>query len=99
MTCDTVTGVRRAYFITVLLLLTACPSRAPSPPDARVATPVVAPDSGPANHVCYGPGGSAVEVDRGTNCASLGGSDTPPTEVRNAPAVRRDGGTLQPQLP
>ncbi len=91
--------MRRAYFIITSLLLTACPSRAPNHPDARAIAPVVAPDSGPATHICYGPGGSAVEVGRGTDCASLGGSETPPMEVPNAPVVRRDGGTPQPQLP
>lgn len=47
-------------------------------------------------HVCYGPGGSAVEVARAVACASLGGSDTAPMEVPRGPGVRRDGGALQP---
>ena len=91
--------MRRPYFLLSLplLLLTACPSRATnssSPPDARA--PVVIRDNGPATHICYGPGGSAVEVDPSTSCASLGGSETPPMEVPNAPVVRRDGGTPSP---
>jgi len=49
-------------------------------------------------HVCYGPNASAVEVDRATSCASLGGSETPPMEVPRGPEVRRDGGTAQPLL-
>ncbi|MDB4932477.1 MAG: hypothetical protein JWM10_4961 [Myxococcaceae bacterium] len=80
----------------VFLLLSACPSRAHSPPDATAAAaarPEVPPS---ATHVCFGPGGSAVEVDRATSCASLGGSEAAPMEVPRAPAVRRDGGTVQP---
>lgn len=91
--------MRRALLCLLPLGLTACPSRPAPTPDAHVvAAPAV--DAGPATHVCYGPGGSAVEVGRATACASLGGSDTPPVEVPNAPAppaaVRRDGGTPLP---
>lgn len=78
---------------TVLLfaLLSACPARAHPPADAPAPTP----DVPSRTHVCYGPAGSAVEVDRAVTCASLGGSEAVPMEVPRALGVRRDGGTLQ----
>lgn len=87
--------MRRAHFLPLCLLLTACPSRPPAP-DAHAATAVATPDAGPATHVCYGPGGSAVEVARSVPCATLGGSEERPMEVPAGPGVRRDGGTLRP---
>nr|MBK7066903.1 hypothetical protein [Deltaproteobacteria bacterium] len=80
----------------LLLLLSACPSRAHRPPPDASAAAAALPDVPSAMHVCFGPNGSAVEVDRATSCASLGGSETPPMEVPRGPEVRRDGGTAQP---
>lgn len=83
----------RLALLPLVAALCACParSRPPPPPDAPAARDVPSP-----THVCYGPGGSAVEVVRATSCASLGGSEVAPMEVRPPPAVRRDGGTAQP---
>jgi hypothetical protein len=77
--------------LSFLLLVCACPSRPHQPPGAPAADASLSP-----THVCFGPGGSAVEVDRATACASLGGSEAAPMEVARPPAVRRDGGTVQP---
>ena len=82
----------RLSIILLFVLLSGCPSRTHAPPDASAAVTPAAVALSPT-HVCFGAGGSAVEVDRATSCASLGGSETAPMEVRAGPAVRRDGGT------
>lgn len=88
--------MRPPLLIFPFLLLSACPSRPHSTPDATAAADAPRDVPPSPTHVCFGPGGSAVEVDRATSCASLGGSEAAPMEVPRPPAVRRDGGTAQP---
>ncbi|MBL8604564.1 MAG: hypothetical protein JNK72_21740 [Myxococcales bacterium] len=57
-------------------------------------------DAGAAVHVCYGAAGSAVELPRGVDCATVGASDTPPAgpvegPVRVFPRPRRDAGPIE----
>lgn len=68
---------------------TACGRSPTSPaPAAAQGQDSAAPrplDAGPATHVCYGAGGSAVELPRATACSSVGAGDLPPANVPLAP--------------
>lgn len=55
----------------------------PAPRDAG------APTDAPPTHVCYGAGGSAVEVARTLPCEALGASETRPPSVPAPPPPRR----------
>jgi hypothetical protein len=55
----------------------------PSPRDAAVVT------DAPRTHICYGAGGSAVEVARELPCEALGASEARPASVPPPPPPRR----------
>jgi hypothetical protein len=55
----------------------------PSPRDAAVVTDT------PRTHICYGAGGSAVEVARELPCEALGASEARPASVPAPPPARR----------
>ncbi len=55
----------------------------PAPRDAAVTT------DAPRTHICYGAGGSAVEVARELPCEALGASEARPASVPAPPPARR----------